>query len=81
MSKITVELDVEAIDQVIVDQLLEARARLLTDYKRGAPMVFDVDPVEDRKQIADQIKAFEKTIDWFSVPGAYTFDELPAHND
>lgn len=76
MSKITVELDSEAVDQIIVDQLLDARARLLIDYERGTTAVFDIDPHEDRKQIAERIKAFEKTIDWFSVPGTYTFDEL-----
>jgi hypothetical protein len=80
MSKITVELDAEAIDQVIVEQLLDARARLLTDYERGTTAVFDVDPVEDRKQIAERIKAFEKTIDWFSAPGTYTFDELETYD-
>lgn len=77
MSKITVELDAEAIDQVIADQLLDTRARLLSDYERGNIAVFDVDPEEDRKQIAVLIKSLEKVIDWYSVPGSYEFDELP----
>ena len=77
MSKITVELDSEMVDTVIVEQLLDTRASLLEDYENGRVAVFDVDPEEDRKQIGEMIKALEKVIDWYSVPGTYEFDELP----
>jgi len=35
MSKITVELDWETIDNIIVEQLFESRSALLKDYERG----------------------------------------------
>lgn len=76
MSKITVELNAEAVDDIIVEQLLDTRARLLHDYERGTTKVFSLDPKEDRQQIGEMIKALEKVIDWYSVIGTYTFDEL-----
>lgn len=76
MNKITVELDAEAVDDIIVEQLLDTRARLLTDYERGNIAVFSLNPKEDREQIAVMIKSLEKVIDWYSVPGTYEFDEL-----
>ena len=76
MSKITVELDAEAVDKVIVEELVETRSRLLDDYERGTVGVFDFDPKEDRRQIGEMIKSLEKVIDWYSVPGTYQFDEL-----
>lgn len=76
MSKITVELDAEMVDKVIVEELVETRSRLLDDYERGTTGVFDFDPKEDRRQIGELIKSLEKVIDWYSVPGSYQFDEL-----
>lgn len=76
MSKITVELDAEVVDDIIVEQLLDTRSRLLNDYERGTTGVFDLDPKEDRRQIGEMIKSLEKVIDWYSVPGTYSFDEL-----
>ena len=77
MSKITVEIDPDALYSVVVDELIQSRTGLLEDYIRGTNMIFDVDPEEDRKQIGEMIKAMELVIDWFSVPGTYTFDPLP----
>ena len=76
MSKITVELDAEVVDDIIVEQLLDTRSRLLVDYELGTVGVFDFDPKEDRRQIGELIKSLEKVIDWYSVPGSYQFDEL-----
>jgi len=76
MSKVTVELDAEAVDDIIVEQLMDTRTRLLFDYERGTTGVFDLDPKEDRRQIGEMIKSLEKVIDWYSVPGTYIFDEL-----
>lgn len=76
MSKITVELDAEAVDRVIVEQLLETRSRLLGDYERGRTGVFDFDIKEERRQIGELIKSIERVVDWYSVPGSYTFDAL-----
>jgi hypothetical protein len=77
MAKITFELDSETVDKVIVEELIRSRISLLEDYENGRVAVFDVDPEEDRKQIGAMIKAIEKVIDWYSVPGMYEFDELP----
>lgn len=77
MSKVTVELDAEVVDGIILDELLQTRSSLLEDYMRGTVGVFDFDPKEDRRQIGEVIKAIETVIDWYSVPGTITFDELP----
>jgi len=77
MTKFTVELDYETIDKIVTETLLEQRSSLLEDYQNGNVHVFDMDPVKDRKQIGEVIKALEKVIDWYSVPGTYKFDELP----
>lgn len=81
MSKITVELDAEALDQAIVDQLLETRLTLLRDYNLGTTKVFSTDPKEDRKQIRKMVKSLERVIGWYSVPDAYQFDELEPYDD
>jgi hypothetical protein len=78
MGKITVEIDAEAFDDAMVEQLLDTRSSLLQDYVRGTTGVFDFHPVEERRQIGELIKAIEKVIGWYSVPGTYEFDELPA---
>lgn len=80
MSKITVELDVEAIDQVIVEQLLETRSSLLKDYEFGTTGVFDFDPKKERKRLGKLIKSIERVINWYSVPGTYQFDELEIYD-
>jgi hypothetical protein len=80
MSKITVELDAEAIDQVIVDQLFASRSSLLKDYESGTAHVFSLDTAEDRKLIRKTIKAFERVIKWYSVPGSVQFDKLEKYD-
>ena len=80
MSKITVELDAEALDQVIVDQLFETRSSLLRDYSRGTTGVFDFDPKKERKRLGKLIKSIERVINWYSVPGTYQFDELEIYD-
>jgi hypothetical protein len=75
--KYTVELDAETVDNIIVGQLFDTRSGLLQDYMRGTTAVFDIDPAEDRRQIGELIKAIERVIDWYSVPGSVEFDELP----
>jgi hypothetical protein len=77
MNKITVEIDAEAVDQIIVDQLFETRASLLIDFERGTSRVFSLDPKEDRKQIRKMIRSLERVIGWFTVPGSVEFDKLP----
>jgi hypothetical protein len=77
MTKHTVELDAEVVDNIIIEELLDMRSNALQDYIRGNTAVFDFDPIEDRRQIGELIKAIERVIEWYSVPGTYKFDELP----
>lgn len=76
MSKVTVELDGETVDGIIVNELMETRACLLKDYEKGTTAVFDFDIKEDRRRIGEVIKALELVIDWYSAPGSISFDEL-----
>jgi len=76
MNKITVELDAEAVDQIIVDQLFETRSVLLRDYERGNAKVFSLDPEEDRVEIRKMIESLERVISWYTVPGTVEFDKL-----
>ncbi len=62
MNKITVELDAEVVDQIIVDQLFETRSVLLRDYERGNAKVFSLDPEEDRVEIRKMIESLERVI-------------------
>ena len=80
MTKHTIELDYETVDKLVTQSLLEQRLFLLEDYKNDTVYVFDMDPVKDRKRIGEVIKALEKVIDLYSVPGTYKFDELPCLN-
>lgn len=81
MSKVTVELNAETVDDIVLQELLATRSSLLEDYMRGTVGVFDFDPKEDRRQIGNVIKSIETVIDWYSVPGSITFDELPTFDD
>jgi hypothetical protein len=76
MSKITVDLDSETLDNIIVEQLFESRSALLKDYERENAKVFSLDPIEDRKQIRKMIRSFERVIEWYTVPGSVEFDKL-----
>ena len=76
MSKITVELDDETLDNIIVDQLFETRSALLKDYERDNAKVFSLDPREDRAEIRKMIRSLERVISWFTVPGSVQFDKL-----
>jgi|LakMenEpi03Aug12_release.lakeMendotaPanAssembly.Ray.scaffolds.fasta_scaffold419364_2 hypothetical protein len=76
MNKITVELNAEAVDQIIVDQLFETRSSLLKDYERGTAKVFSIDPEEDRVEIRKMIESLERVISWYTVPGTVEFDKL-----
>jgi hypothetical protein len=77
MGKITVDLDCETLDNIIVDQLFETRSALLKDYERDNAKVFSLDPREDRAEIRKMIRSLERVISWYSVPGSVEFDKLP----
>jgi hypothetical protein len=76
MGKITVDLDCETLDNIIVDQLFETRSALLKDFEHGNANVFSLDPTEDRVEIRKMIESLERVISWFTVPGSVQFDKL-----
>lgn len=76
MSNITIELNDEETDNIVVDKLFETRSALLQDYDRVNARVFSVDPKEDRKQIRKMIRSLERVIEWYTVPGSVVFDKL-----
>lgn len=78
MGKITVEIDAEAFDDAMVEQLFDTRSSLLQDYMAGHRGVFSFDLVEERVRISELIRSVEHVIKWYSVPGTYEFDALPA---
>ena len=78
MGKITVDIDAEAFDNAMVEQLLETRLSLLQDYMKGTTGVFSFDMVEERVRVGELIRSVERVIEWYSVPGTYEFDALPA---
>lgn len=78
MGKINVEIDAEAFDDAMVEQLLDTRSSLLQDYMKGTTGVFSFDLVEERSRIGEMIRSIERVIQWYSVAGTYEFDALPA---
>ena len=78
MGKITVDIDAEAFDNAMVEQLLDTRSSLLQDYMKGTTGVFSFDLFEERVRVGELIKSIEHVIQWYSVPGTYEFDALPA---
>lgn len=78
MGKITVDIDAEAFDNAMVDQLLDTRSCLYEDYMKGTSGVFSFDMVEERVRVGELIRSVERVIEWYSVPGTYEFDALPA---
>ena len=77
MTKHTIELDDDAVDELVVNALFASWSLLLDDYTTGQGGWFVADPVEDRRQHGEMINAFQKVIEWYTAPGSVTFDELP----
>lgn len=68
MSKITVELDWETVDNVVVGQLRDTRERLKADLG-AASWVFVWDDQEaDDAEIQKRIDALELILKWYSTP-------------
>lgn len=74
--KIEVNIDGDDFVDQIIEKTLKERIRefedIVYDYEcnayAGIP-IFDTDPDEDLKKVRKQLKAFKRTLSWFSVSG------------
>ena len=68
MSKITVELDWETVDNVVVGQLRDTWERLKTDLGAGNHVFVWGDSEADDAEIQKRIDALELILKWYSTP-------------
>ena len=68
MSKITVELDWETVDNVVVGQLRDTRERLKADLGAGSWVFVWGDQEADDAEIQKHIDALELILKWYSTP-------------
>jgi hypothetical protein len=68
MSKISVELDWETVDNIVVEQLLSTRDSLKNDLGRGAWVFVWGDQEAEDVEIQKHIDALELILKWYSTP-------------
>ena len=68
MSKYTVELDWETVDNVVVGQLRDTRERLKADLGAGSWVFVWGDQEADDAEIQKHIDALELILKWYSTP-------------
>jgi hypothetical protein len=68
MSKISVELDWETVDHIVVGQLRESWEALKRDLGAGAWVFVYGDQEADDIEIQKRIDAFELILKWYSTP-------------
>ena len=68
MSKVTVELDWETVDNVVVGQLRDTRERLKADLGAGSWVFVWGDQEADDAEIQKHIDALELILKWYSTP-------------
>ena len=68
MSKITVELDWETVDNVVVGQLRDTRERLKADLGAASWVFVWGDQEADDAEIQKRIDALELILKWYSTP-------------
>ena len=70
MSKITIELEPEQIDVIVVEDLKWHLDRFRQDLKLDKPRIFHVDPVKDKKKIKKMILAMRKVLSHYGEKDA-----------
>lgn len=69
MSMVTVKLDYDTVDGIVVDQLIDTLENLQTDLenrKAGHGLaIFEHDPKEDIKILRDHVDAFKIVLSYF----------------
>ena len=68
MDKITVEMDYEAIDNIVQQQLVRTWEGLREDLGAGNAVFVWGDPEADDAEIQRHIDALELVIKWYSTP-------------
>ena len=68
MSKITVELDWETVDSIVVEQLRSTRESLKNDQGNKAWVFVWGDQEADDAEIQKHIDALELILKWYSTP-------------
>ena len=67
MAKVTVELDSEQIDLIMVQDLKWQLSSLKNSLKKDRPLIFETDPVEDKKKIKEMISAMKMVLSWYGI--------------
>lgn len=70
MSKITIELEPEQIDVIVVEDLKWHLDRFRQDLKLDKPRIFHMDPVKDKKKIKKMILAMRKVLSYYGEKDA-----------
>ncbi len=78
MSKISVELDWEAVDDIVVSQLRETWESLKRDLGANAHIFVWGDQEADDAEIQKHIDALELMLKWYSTPDQLKEMELKA---
>jgi hypothetical protein len=68
MSKISVELDSEAVDNIVVEQLRNTWENMKDDLGAGRDVFVWGDPEADDVEIQKRIDALEVVLKWYSTP-------------
>lgn len=68
MAKFTVELDYEAVDKIIVDQLRDTWQSLKGDLGAGANIFVWGDQESDDAEIQKHVDALELLLKWYADP-------------
>jgi hypothetical protein len=68
MSKITVELELEAVDSIVVQQLIDTWKTLRADLGNAAWVFVWGDQEADDAQIQKHIDALELILTWYATP-------------
>lgn len=68
MTKISVELDVDQFDKLVVEELIRTRAQFLNDLGANANIFVWGDQEADDAEIQKHIDSLDDLIKWFGTP-------------
>ena len=68
MTKISVELDIDQFDKLVVEELIKTRAQFLNDLGANANIFVWGDQEADDAEIQKHIDSLDDLIKWFGTP-------------
>jgi len=79
---LTVDLNDETFDSILVERLIEQYDYLYCDYLRNtSPPIFSIESKQNKKKIKQMLSSFERVIRWFATPQEFIeFKETYAEN-